>query len=76
MQPKTSVFLAEGIVISAALVLIAVLVVAFSPLLWTDHLFHNSNQLIPASCSITTPLGNGYVGVAHCPVWANWQPAS
>jgi hypothetical protein len=76
MQQHTSVFLAEGIVIGAALILVAVLVLVFSPLLWTDHLFHNTNQLIPAGCTITTPLTNGSVGVAHCPVWANWQPAA
>ena len=72
MQQQTSVFLAEGIVIGAALILVTVLVLVLSPLLWTDHLFHNSHQVIPAGCSITTALGSSSVGVAHCPVWANW----
>jgi hypothetical protein len=76
MQPQTSVFIAEGLVISAALILVAVLVIVLSPLLWTDHLFYSSHQLMPAGCSVTTPLGNSSVGVAHCPAWANWQPAA
>ena len=75
MQAKTSVFIAEGIVISAALILIAVLVLVFSPLLWTDHLFYSAHQVMPAGCSVTTPLGPG-IGVAHCPVWATWQTAA
>jgi hypothetical protein len=75
MQTQSSALIAQAIVIGAALILVAVLVLVFSPLLWTDHLFSNVHQLIPASCSVTSPLGEGRVGVAHCPVWANWQPA-
>lgn len=68
MHDKTSVFLAEGIVIASAIVLVAVLVIVFSPLLWSDHLvtYPTSRQL--HGCTIQSTASDA-IFVAHCPFW-------
>jgi len=77
MQPQTIRFLALSMVIAAALILLAVLVSTFSPMLWTDHMINDRltrqgiSQSLPAGCSIQTQSlgGGGFIAVAHCPAW-------
>ena len=70
MQTQASVFLAEGIVIGCALILVAALVLVFSPMLWTDHLLKLGPIVpVPAGCTLQT---SQYVITAHCPIWVNW----
>ena len=66
-ERKTSGFLSTSIVIAALLIFSAVLVMAFSPMLWTDHILHTTPM--PAGCSIES---RGTVPVAHCPVWVQY----
>jgi hypothetical protein len=67
MQDKASVFLAEGIVIASALILVAVLAVVLSPMLWTDHLVTYPAPPVNG-CSIQ-PTSNPAIFIAHCPFW-------
>jgi hypothetical protein len=71
MQNNNSVYLAEGIVIGAALILLAALVIALSPLLWHDQLYRGTT--LPAGCSVqVTPFGASAYPIAHCPFWVNF----
>jgi hypothetical protein len=73
MHTKASVFLAESIVIGCALIVIAALILAFSPMLWTDHFMTydttHFTRPMPSGCTIQT---SQYVAIAHCPFWVNW----
>ena len=68
MHTQRSVF------VLAAAIVVGALVIALSPLLWTDH-FIGANvttisKPLPAGCSIVSePAGAGAIIVAHCPSW-------
>lgn len=70
MQIKTN----AALVIGAAIVM-AALVLAFSPLLWTDTWLGANNGFakpLPAGCSLENKAGPSYQGFlpyAHCPFW-------
>ena len=58
----------------AAAIVLAAIILAFSPLLWTDHYIGETftKKPVPAGCSIQTQTGGGFQGaivVAHCPFW-------
>jgi hypothetical protein len=60
--------------ILAAAIVLAAIILAFSPLLWTDHYIGETftKKPVPAGCSIQTQTGGGFQGaivVAHCPFW-------
>lgn len=73
MQPQNNgiVYLAEGIVIAALVGLVAVLILVFSPLLWTDHLLTSYDRPIPTSCSLEAQ-GTPPIRVVHCPSWVQY----
>ena len=64
-----------GLILLAAAIVVAALVMAFSPLLWTDHNITSTlARPLPAGCSIQA-VGvppNGEQFIAHCPVWVQF----
>jgi amino acid permease len=71
----TNQFLPIAIIVGGALVLIAVLVVVFSPMLWTDHVLADFNKPVPTGCSVETkPVVQGQTGImlVHCPSWVQY----
>jgi hypothetical protein len=72
MHSKTSGFLPAAIIIGGALILLAALVIALSPMLWTDHVLVDVTRPLPSGCTMQTKSGGtapGFIPVAHCPVW-------
>jgi hypothetical protein len=72
MQTQTT-----GLFILAAAIVLAAIILAFSPLLWTDHNISAPgalNRPLPAGCSIQAVgiAGNGEQFVAHCPAWVQF----
>jgi hypothetical protein len=66
-----------SLIVVAAAIVIAALIVAFSPLLWTDHNISSPAQLakpLPSGCSIQA-VGippNGEQFIARCPSWVEF----
>lgn len=70
MQPQSkSNLLPLSLILFAGAIIVAVLVLVFSPMLWTDHLVTYATSHAVGSCSIQ-PTGSPGIFVAHCPLWA------
>ena len=70
----------SGLIAVAVAIVVAGLIVAFSPLLWTDKIINDRltpagmTQPLPAGCSVQTQAlgtGGGAIVVAHCPFWVH-----
>jgi len=73
MQPQTSGFLGKSIVIAALLIFASVLILTFSPMLWTDHTLlppTAQGYNIPTGCQVvSTSAGFNHL---HCPIWVQY----